>query len=103
MSQWVQCDFIQINPIWADAACGLVRNTGGGGLWAKGRGKLRLRRPLTYSETEELAIRMQAIAAANALEAIPMDRIRDDGSVIGEDPSDEDDLLLQAVVMRILH
>ena len=107
MSQWVQCNFIGNTIPWADSTCGVeaVVNTGGGALWAKGRGKLKLRRrPLTYSETEELAIRLQAIAAAKALEAIPMDRISDvDGHVIGDDPLDDDDLLLQAVVMRVLH
>ena len=72
-------------------------------MWAKGRGKLRLRRPLTYSETEELAIRMQAIAAERAM-AIPMDRISDlDGHVIGDDPFEDDELLLQAVLLRVIH
>ena len=82
---------------------GTSHPTGGGALWAKGRGKLNLRRrPLTYSETEELAIRMQAIAAEKAAAAISMDRISDvDGHVIGED-SDDDDILIQAA-WRLLH
>ena len=105
MSQWMQCSFIQTDPVWADSTCGIPQPTGGGALWAKGRGKLNLRRrPLTYSETEELAIRMQAIAAAKALEAIPMARISDvDGHVIGDDPFDDDDLILQAVILKVLH
>ena len=84
---------------------GTAHPTGGGALWAKGRGKLNLRRrPLTYSETEELAIRLQAIAAAKALEAIPMDRISDvDGHVIGDDPFDDDDLILHAAMLKIFH
>ncbi len=84
----------------------VVAQGGGGALWAKGRGALdlsrRRTRPLTYSETEELRERLQAIAAAKALEAIPMDRIADDGHVIGDDPTD-DDLLLQAMILKVLH
>lgn len=75
----------------------------GGALWAKGRGALKLRRPLTYSENEELRERLQAIAA-QAVASIPMDRISDtDGHVIGDDPFDDDDLILQAALIRILH
>ena len=105
MAQWMQCSFIQTDPVWADPTCGIPLPTGGGGLWAKGRGALRLRRrPLTYSETEELAIRMQAIAAEKAAASIPLTRISDkDGHVIGDDPFDDDDLILQAAILKILH
>ena len=78
----------------------------GGALWAKGKLGLKLkpRRPLTHAENEELAVRLQAIAA-RAVVAIPMDRISDtDGHVIWDDPfDDDDDLILQAVILRILH
>ena len=73
--------------------------TGGGALWAKGRGKLKLRRPLTYSETEELRLRLQAIAAEKAVQAIPMSTVPE-GNVIADD--DDDDLILQAA-WRLLH
>ena len=68
-------------------------------MWAKGRGKLKLRRPLTYSETEELRLRLQAIASEKAAQAIPMS-IVPDGNVIADD--DDDDLILQAA-WRLLH
>ena len=82
---------------------GTSHPTGGGALWAKGRGKLKLRRPLTYSETEELRLRMQAIAAQQTI-SIPMDRISDvDGHVIRDDPFDDDDLILHAAMLKIFH
>ena len=73
--------------------------TGGGALWAKGRGKLKLRRPLTYSETEELRLRLQAIAAEKEVQAIPMS-IVPDGNVIADD---DDDLILHAAILKLLH
>ena len=72
--------------------------TGGGALWDKGRGKLRLRRPLTYSETEELRLRMQAIAEQ---QAIPMSSVPE-GNVIADD-TDDDDLILHAAMLKIFH
>lgn len=80
--------------------------TGGGALWAKGRGALNLkprRRPLTYSETQELAERLQAIAAAQAAASIPMEAISEDGHVIGDSEIEDDDMILQAMILRVLH
>ena len=79
---------------------GTSHPTGGGALWAKGRGKLKLRRPLTYSETEELRLRMQAIAEQQAL-SIPMSSVPD-GNMISDD-TDDDDLILHAAVLKLLH
>ena len=91
---------------WAEGVVPPVVVSGGAGsLWAKGRGALKLgrKRPLTIAENEELKERLQAIAAAQALASIPMDSISDSDIVMGEEFDEDDDLILQAAILRILH
>lgn len=86
---------------YIDVSSPVSGSSGGGALWAKGRGALNLKRrkrPLTEAENEELRERLQAIAAA---QAIPMAAIDPAASVMADD--DDDDMILQAVLLRILH
>jgi hypothetical protein len=78
---------------------------GGGGGSRRGRKdrKPLQRRPLTEFEFAELQDRLQRIAAQQALASIPMDRITDEGEVIGDSSIEDDDLILKAMLVRILH
>lgn len=71
------------------------------GRWDKRRKLVKRISRADYAHQEEYA---EAVAAAMALAnaSLPLSRVTDEGKVMGDDPTDDDDLLLLTIT-RILH
>lgn len=89
MTAWVQCDFIQITPTWADAECNIAPPAGG---TSKKRKNPRL--PRRWSEYQE--------PQPDPSVAMPMVPIVPGIIHAVDEPDDDDEVILHAI-HRILH
>jgi hypothetical protein len=91
-------------PFFGGGFFGSIPGGGGGSRRGRKDRKPKLqRRPLTEFEFAELQDRLHRIAAQQAVASIPMNRIADEGEVIGDSSIEDDDLILKAMLVRILH
>ena len=77
---WVQCNFIQTSPAWADSACGITpQNSGGYGGYGSGKHAGRRRDPEELrKQREELGILPAAQEVIQEVAARQVDRLETD-------------------------